>query len=179
MTLPMSDFYDPLGIMMADLTEEEEQRKKDTLEKREFERNLVHDFNKQLLKKITSSVAQTEVIRCEKEKPTKDELENDLEDFKEMRDIIIINSSADGMIIDPTKDQNAQYYDVKRLQIQEKGEEEYYYLHARLTKYHQDKLDDEILRNQTILDYEHFHNHKDKSRLEFQRQLQIKKLQNA
>jgi len=24
MTLPMSDFYDPLGIMMADLTEEEE-----------------------------------------------------------------------------------------------------------------------------------------------------------
>ncbi len=66
MTLPMSDFYDPLGIMMADLTEEEEQRKKDTLEKREFERNLVHDFNKQLLKKITSSVAQNEVIRCEK-----------------------------------------------------------------------------------------------------------------
>ena len=147
MTLPMSDFYDPLGIMMADLTEEEEQRKKDTLEKREFERNLVHDFNKQLLKKITSSVAQTEVIRCEKEKPTKDELENDLEDFKEMRDIIIINSSADGMIIDTTKDQNAQYYDVKRLQIQEKGEEEYYYLQAKLTKYHQDKLDDEILRN--------------------------------
>ena len=147
MTLPMSDFYDPLGIMMADLTEEEEQRKKDTLEKREFERNLVHDFNKQLLKKINSTIAQTEVIRCEKEKPTKDELENDLEDFKEMRDIIIINSSADGMIIDTTKDQNAQYYDVKRLQIQEKGEEEYYYLHARLTKYHQDKLDDEILRN--------------------------------
>ena len=28
-TLPVSDFYDPLGLMMADLTEEEEQRKKD------------------------------------------------------------------------------------------------------------------------------------------------------
>lgn len=106
-TLPVSDFYDPLGLMMADLTEEEEQRKKDTLERREFERNLVFDFNKQLLQNVSSSLAQTEVIRCEKEKPTRDELVNDLEDFKEMRDIIIINSSADGMIIDTTKDQNA------------------------------------------------------------------------
>ena len=106
-TLPVSDFYDPLGLMMADLTEEEELRKKDTLERREFERNLVFDFNKQLLQKVSSSLSQTEVIRCEKEKPTRDELVNDLEDFKEMRDIIIINSSADGMIIDTTKDQNA------------------------------------------------------------------------
>ena len=77
---------------------------------------------------------QNEVIRCEKEKPTKDELVNDSEDFKEMRDIIIINSSAEGMIIDTSKDQNAQYYDVKRLQIQEKGEEEYYFLRKRKTK---------------------------------------------
>lgn len=89
--------------MMTDLTEEEEQKQKDMLEKKEFERNLVLDFNKQLLQKISSALVHNEVVRCEKEKPTKDELVNDREDFKEMRDIIM-NNASEGMITDPTKD---------------------------------------------------------------------------
>ena len=52
------------------------------LEKKEFERNVVLDFNKQLLQKISSALVQNEVIRCDKENPTKEELVNDREDFK-------------------------------------------------------------------------------------------------
>lgn len=40
-------------------------------------------------------------------------------------------------------------------------------------------MDDEITRNELTQNYEHFHNQKDKSRLEFQRQMQIKAMQNA
>ena len=44
-----------------------------------------------------------------------------------MSDIVMYNAS-EGAIIDPSKDQNTLYYDVKRLQIQEKGEDDYYFL---------------------------------------------------
>ena len=80
--LPQDDPNEQLGIMMTDQTEEEEQKQKDMLEKKDFERNVVLDFNKQLLQKISSALVQNEVIRCDKENPTKEELVNDREDFK-------------------------------------------------------------------------------------------------
>ncbi len=70
--LPQDDLNGQLGMMMTDLTEEEEQKQKDMLEKKEFERTLILDYNKQLLQKISDSLAKSEVIRCEgKEKLSK------------------------------------------------------------------------------------------------------------
>lgn len=99
------------------------------LEKKEFERTLILDYNKQLLHKISESLVQTEVIRCEgKEKASRQAIANDCEDFKEMKEIITGYNTAE----DAAKE--AQYYDVKRLLIQEKGEDEYYFLFERKQK---------------------------------------------
>lgn len=70
--LPQDDLDGQLGMMMTDQTEEEEQKQKDMLEKKEFERSLILDYNKQLLQKISDSLVKSEVIRCEgKEKLSK------------------------------------------------------------------------------------------------------------
>lgn len=172
--LPHDDLNGQLGMMMTDQTEEEEQKQKDMLEKKEFERTLILDYNKQLLQKISDSLAKSEVIRCEgKEKLSKQAIANDCEDFKEMKEIIMGNIPAEEIA------KEAQYYDVKRLLIQERGEDEYYFLYERKHKQLQDKLDDEITRKDLNDNLGHFYNPKDKSRLEFQRQMQIKAMQNA
>jgi carboxylesterase type B len=90
-----------------------------------------------------------------------------------MKEIIMGNIPAEEIA------KEAQYYDVKRLLIQERGEDEYYFLYERKHKQLQDKLDDEITRKDLNDNLGHFYNPKDKSRLEFQRQMQIKAMQNA
>ena len=117
---------------MTDLTEEEEQNQKDMLEQQEFERNMIIDFNKKTKEAVAASLWKNEVFRCEKEPSTKDTLVNDLEDFKEMKELIAngnYQGSGDSMMIDISSNkineqQTSNYYDVKRLLIQEKGEEE-------------------------------------------------------
>jgi hypothetical protein len=77
-----------------------------------------------------------------------------MEDFKEMRDLVI---NTPGDILNSDHQQN-NYYDVKRLLIQEKGEEEYYFVFERLQKKLQEKIEDEITRQEVTQNYEHFHN---------------------
>lgn len=59
------------------------------------------------------------------------------------------------------------YYDLKRLLIQERGEEEYDFLYNRKKRQLQDTLDDEHSRYEITLNMEHFYSDKQKSRLEF------------
>ena len=92
-----------------------------------------------------------------------------------MRDLVINTPYG---ILNRDHQQN-NYYDVKRLLIQEKGEEEYYFLFEMLQKKLQKKIKDENERQELIQSYEHFHNMKYKSRLEFKNQMQIKAMQNA
>jgi hypothetical protein len=103
--VPQESEEQQLGIMMTDevMTEEEEKKQKDMFEQREFERNLIMDFNKQTKETVASMLAANEVIRCEKEPATKNALINDFEDFKEIKEHIMNangQTSADAMMID-------------------------------------------------------------------------------
>ena len=103
--MPQESEEQQLGIMMTDelMTEEEEKKQKDMFEQREFERNLIMDFNKQTKETVASMLAANEVIRCEKEPATKNALINDFEDFKEIKEHIMNangQTSSDAMMID-------------------------------------------------------------------------------
>jgi len=87
-----------------------------------------------------------EVIRCEPRPVTIETLDQDKEDFNEIKDILSSNivgkaSGEDVTMIDTTTSTPAgeqDYYDLKRLLIQERGEEDYKFLHKRKSKQMQD-----------------------------------------
>ncbi len=131
---------------MRDIGEEEENRLKDMQEAREVERQQIHEFNKQLLSNISSQLVTSEIFRCQVAPSNRETLETDQEDFREMKELITVTrtsqgpSGGDGMIIDSSSssvmkpDIEASYFDVKRLLIQERGEDEYYFLFNRKLK---------------------------------------------
>jgi hypothetical protein len=78
---------------------------------------------------------------------SRDTVDQDKEDFKEIKDIMLSNmvgtktsQNEDVTMIDTTVPQNVpaeqehNYQDIKRLLIQEKGEEEYFFLNSRKSK---------------------------------------------
>ena len=115
---------------------------------------MINDFNKEVIQKVSAALLHNEVLRCGEPRPSKESLVNDMEDFKEMRDLVI-NTPGDILNIDH---QQNNYYDVKRLLVQEKGEEDYYFLFEKLQKKFQEKIEDEITRQELTQNYEHFHN---------------------
>ena len=139
--------------------------------------------NRELLKVITKKLASNEVIRCENRNMSVETIENDKEDFIEIKDIFQNNTTKnsnkdDVTMIDTSSsspgDIEQHYFDVKRLLIQERGEDEYFFLLQRKSKQLQDQLDDELTRLELALTYEHFYQTREESRLEFQRQIQLK-----
>jgi hypothetical protein len=78
---------------------------------------------------------------------SRDTVDQDKEDFKEIKDIMLssmvgtkTSQNEDVTMIDTTVSQNVpadqehNYQDIKRLLIQEKGEEEYFFLNSRKSK---------------------------------------------
>lgn len=91
--------------------------------------------SKALLKKISLAIGEKEVIKCC----------DDEEDFREIKEIMTGGEnkkqadSEDVMMIDtssvkPVGESEQNYFDIKRLLIQERGEEEYYFLFTRKSK---------------------------------------------
>ena len=132
-------------------------------------------------------ITMNEVLRCDAKPVSRDTLDQDKEDFKEIKDIMLSNmtgsktsSNEDVIMIDITAlsdlavDKEHNYYDIKRLLIQERGEEEYYFLNSRKSKNLQEMIDDEYTRLDLTLTYEYFYQSQEESRLEFQRMIQIK-----
>jgi hypothetical protein len=84
-----------------------------------------------------------EVLRCESKPATIEVLDQDREDFTEFKDILSAPkmSGEDVNMIDTTSSTQTteqDYYDLKRLMIQERGEEEYKFLNKRKSKQMQD-----------------------------------------
>ena len=83
-----------------------------------------------------------EVLRCESFPVSIEVLDQDREDFSEIKDILSVNtapklSGEDVMMIDTTSSTQMteqDYFDLKRLMIQERGEEEYKFLNKRKSK---------------------------------------------
>ncbi len=99
--------------------------------------------NRELLKVITKKLASNEVIRCENRNMSVENIENDKEDFIEIKDIFSNNTTKnsnkdDVTMIDTSSsspgDIEQHYFDVKRLLIQERGEDEYFFLLQRKSK---------------------------------------------
>jgi len=84
---------------------------------RDSERKDIIEANKQTLATITQRLADTEVLRCQ-------ETDKD-EDFREIRDLAFTQETLD------TAASESRYYDVRRLIVQEKGEEDYEYINKR------------------------------------------------
>ena len=115
-------------------------------------------------------ITMNEVLRCDAKPVSRDTLDQDKEDFKEIKDIMLSNmtgsktsSNEDVIMIDITAlsdlavDKEHNYYDIKRLLIQERGEEEYYFLNSRKSKNLQEMIDDEYTRLDLTLTYEYFY----------------------
>jgi len=82
-----------------------------------------------------------EVLRCDQNPVSIEVLDQDKEDFNEIKDILSSNNvfkmpSEDVTMIDTTSTPSAEsdYYDLKRLMIQERGEEDYKFLNKRKSK---------------------------------------------
>lgn len=86
-------------------------------------------------------------------------------------DVTMIDTTASQNI---AVEQEHNYQDIKRLLIQERGEEEYFFLNSRKSKQLQEMIDDEFTRQELTQTYEHFYQSQEQSRLEFQRMIQIK-----
>jgi len=98
----------------------------------------------------------------------------DFDDFIEFKHLCEPKKVQDGdaEMIDTTAlgARQIQYYDVKRLLIQEKGEDDYHLLYKTKRQRLLDAIKDDFQRNELTLDMNHYQNklEKIKSRLDFQ-----------
>jgi hypothetical protein len=110
----------------------------------------VLDYNKSILSEVSTQITQREIFRCQLTPVTLEDVVQDTEDFPEFKDFFnhqgrssIISEVNDVQMIDTSSEATRsdrftsfqpQYYDVKRLLIQEKGEEDYEFLLERKVK---------------------------------------------
>jgi len=97
-------------------------------------------FMSEELLDLATQLCQNQIVRCQSSLLTRHKVLTDLDDFDEFREMLELSTSKST----PGRgfEEDEQIYDVARLLIQEKGEEDYEYLFKKKSQDLVDKLND-------------------------------------